>query len=229
MLTYVYDFYDWIAKHMLIYVNWYVIIFIFALFIWMISIVLSKLSKNEIKKRKKIIKEIDLLRKEKQEQKNKEKEQDNEKDNEKDNEQTGIPFADMFFFYQKLSVEETNEFREKALSVVKKYNGKPMRIVWNILVQSILFITLLYYLKNIDTVEYQTWIPICSVILSFFTYVTRKRVILNIVMALFSYWIYIHLNGVVTYFFLCYLGLHFINKRIIEKYFIKKEEEKEVE
>lgn len=112
--------------------------------------------------------------------------------------------------------EEDVNKRNEQIAIVKKHKGKPGIILAAMLIQGLLFASFVAYFSTKENVPYYAIMPVVAVILSFFAYVTRKTVIINVLFIPLIYFTSAHFNGATNIYYDCVLIILIIEKIIIK-------------
>lgn len=192
------------------FMNWYIVILFYVFGYILIKELLKLVEYKEKQKQVIINREIGGLKSQMNYQPKK-------------REESQSPFSNIFI---KEPEQEDEEFKEKAIDVVKRHKGKPHRIVLSMFFQIFLFITILYFLKSIETIPNHYALPLLSAILTFFTGLTRKTIIFNGVIAVIIGLFFANFSGNMNLFYLLYALYNFTSKTyttIKEKHEMSKE------
>lgn len=217
MFTYLYDIYDKINDFLLPHMNWYVLTILYVFFMWGIIHLVKIPMKRESLKRKAILKQMydvrdGLLKKRGVEP-----------------ERVGMPMVDFLTFYMtSKDEEESNTMREKSLVFVKDQKGKPYLFILIFLLQVIIFMQFSYYMSTLNKIEVISSLPILATILTFFTFIARKKVrfIITILLTILTFVVYTKLPGQLLLFFFSYTLIKFVELRGQWLYYVIKNKKK---
>lgn len=199
-----------IIEFIQVHTNWYVVIALFAIIIKAVTYIFKPIQNKELKKRKLIIKEIELL---------KEKYKGGES-------KQAFGFMDLFTFQHAIKEEQIPEFKKESNEIVQKHKGKPILIVLPFLINVFFFVIFISYLKGINEIDNHFILPIVTTILTFFSFMTRKQVLFPFLIACLSYWFYARFSGAINLFILMNVSISLIEKTI--KMLREKKKEKEI-
>lgn len=188
--------------------DWYLYIFLAALFIKLVVMMLHPLRDKELQKRKKIVQEVDQLKERYTNGKN--------------------DVLTLFNFQSIVPKEDIPAFKEESNAIVKKHKGRPILIILPLFIQAVLFLVGLAYLRTNDAIAYHILLPIIATILSFFLVVTKKTLLFSVLMTCLVGYLYTKMNGSVV-LFIIFFSLFSIIEKQVEKAKKKKNENKNVQ
>lgn len=217
MFTYIYDSYDKMNDLLLPHMNWYILTILYVFFMWGVIHLVRIPMKRESLKRRTILKQMytvrdDLLKKRGVEP-----------------ERVGMPMVDFLTFYMtSKNEEESNTMREKSLVYVKEQKGKPYLFILIFLLQVTIFMQFSYYMSTLNKVEVIPSLPILATILTFFTFIARKRfqLVVTILLTILTIVVYTKLPGQLLLFFFTYTFIKFIEIRGKWLYYVLKNKKK---
>lgn len=119
-----------------------------------------------------------------------------------------------FSMRQEIENEKLDEINEKARKIIKDKKAKPYLIILLFIFKLLTFFIFLLYLNEIDTVSYSVIVPVCNVIISFLTYVTRKKTWIFILILPVSFYVYTNMSGALNLFFMYYFLYKLVKGKI---------------
>lgn len=111
--------------------------------------------------------------------------------------------------------EEDINRRNEQVAIVKKHNGKPGIIIAAMFIQGLLFASFIAYFSTVNSVPHYAIMPAISVILSFFAYLTRKTIIINLLFMPLIYFMSIQISGAANIYYISVLCILITEKIII--------------
>lgn len=107
-------------------------------------------------------------------------------------------------FEKHLSEEELNDIQEKSKKIIKEEKHKLGLSILAFLIPIVILLLFIGQFHAIKDIPHATTLVWITVILSFFSHVTRKTVMIFIIIAIISYFIYRKLSGAALVFICIY-------------------------